>query len=648
MSYPPSMQLHQSLNSVLPPTPPAQQDMPYSLPMLPNQSSMPYSPWTPQVHGTFQYPPSMLPYQMGMPYSPQTPQLQGTLPYQSFMLPNQSSMPYSPPTPQANGALQYPSYMLSNQSGMLSSPPMAQLQGTFQYPSSMLEGHTVNMATLSPSPALMQTVLPYRPQTRPSLSATSQQRLTLPTPNTIPVDQIAPMPKTRRKLVWAVCIPCDGARMHQKMFEIIADIDTGRHVPMLKNWWPEQDRKARPMNLSLYALDPLPLGGNYLLFTIIDATRIPRNPHLGHRIRGDAYLFKVNQLQVDTGVEQPNLEHAIYEDVPGDLLTSPLLKEMTQAMEWKVFSPYNVVQVGRVRAQMREREMIEQREKEQRLRSRSEYARDSQLMQMDVDATNSQEKHGKNRSKEEKKREREDTMRQHQRMVQMKDEQMKNDTRAWEQKNGNKRREGMDQEGREYEMDEQQHVSPSTSPAVPPKSSEPSPKRRQPVTPKSTPSRVRKSTLRSSVKKTPSSKSKSKKSAPHNITIESVQEHVAALDNIGASHGVPEAAGAENQGITAATEGTVSNNDPFVMSFEERNGFVPMEIPAFEETAGWSFEHGSGFTSMGLPIPDDVAEASLAQPEGFEGFGGEMFDGSEDLFPAEGSGVGGGDEVGFQ
>ena len=362
-------------------------------------------------------------------------------------------------------------------------------------------------------------------------------------------------------------------------------------------------------------------------------------------------MFKVNQLQVDTGVEQPNLEHAIYEDVPGDLLTSPLLKEMTQAMEWKVFSPYNVVQAGRVRAQMREREMIEQREKEQRLSSRSEHVRDSQLMLMDVDATNSQEKHRKNRSKEEKKREREDTMRQHQRMVQMKEEQMKNDTRTWEQKNGNKRREGMDQEGREYEMDEQQHVSPSTSPAVPPKSPEPSPKRRQPVTPKSTPSRDRKSTLRSSVKK-PSSKSKSKKSAPHNITIESVQEHVAALENSSASHGVPEAAGAESQGVTAATEEMVANNDPFVMSFEERNGFVPMEIPAFEETAGWSIEQRSWFASTGLPIPDDVAEASLAQPEGFEGFGGEMFDGSEDLFPAEGSGVGvgvgGGDEVGFQ
>ena len=141
--------------------------------------------------------------------------------------------------------------MLSNQSGMLSSPPMAQLQGTFQYPPSMLEAHTVNMATLSPPPALMQTVLPYRPQMRPSLSAMSQQRLTLPTPNTIPVDQIAPMPKTRRKLVWAVCIPCDGARMHQKMFEIFADIDTGRHFPMLNNWWPEQDQKARPMVRSL-------------------------------------------------------------------------------------------------------------------------------------------------------------------------------------------------------------------------------------------------------------------------------------------------------------------------------------------------------------------------------------------------------------
>ena len=79
----------------------------------------------------------------------------------------------------------------------------------------------------------------------------TQQRLTLPTPYTTAVDQIAPMPKKRHILVWAVCIPCDGARIHQKMFEIIIDINTGRHLPMLKNWWPEEDQKAKPMVRSL-------------------------------------------------------------------------------------------------------------------------------------------------------------------------------------------------------------------------------------------------------------------------------------------------------------------------------------------------------------------------------------------------------------
>ena len=354
----------------------------------------------------------------------------------------------------------------------------------------------------------------------------------------------------------------------------------------------------------------------------------------------------------------------IYEDVPGDLLTSPLLKEMTQVMEWKVFSHFNVVQLGRVRAQMREREIIEQREKEQRLSTQSEPARDSQLMQMDGDATESQEreterqrgKRRQNRTKEEKKRDHEDTMRQQQRMLQMKDEQMRNDTRAWEQKNGIQRREGMDQEGREHEVHEQQHMSPSTSTIVPPSSPKPSPKRRQAVTPTSTPSRVRKSTLRSAVKKTPSSKSKGKKSATHNITIESVQKHVAALENVGASHDVPEASGAASQGVTAANEGTVSNDDPFAMSFEERNGFapmqsptfdetagfsfeqgngfMPMEIPALDETAGLSFEQGNGFTPMEIPAFDETAEASFAQPQqGFLGFDGGMYDGLEELFP---------------
>ena len=369
----------------------------------------------------------------------------------------------------------------------------------------------------------------------------------------------------------------------------------------------------------------------------------------------------------------------IYEDVPGDLLTSPLLKEMTQTMEWKVFSPYNVVQLGRVRAQMREREMIEQIEKEQRLSTQSEAARDSQLMQMDGNAAESQEreterqrgKRRQNRTVEEKRREREDTMRRQQRIVQMKDEQMKIDTRAWEQKNGDKRREGMDQEGREYEMDDQQHVSPSTSPTVPPNSPKPSPKRRQAVTPKSTSSRVSKSTLKSSVKKKPSSKSKGKKSAPHNITIESVEKHVAALSSIGASHEMPEASGAASQDV-GPVERTVSNNDPFAMSFEERNGFAPMEIPAFDETAGWSFEQAKAFNPMGLPttsdetagwsfeqshglmqmeLPttsDDMAGASFAQlQQGFLDFGGEMFDGLEDLFPGAGNGVGGGEFAEF-
>ena len=315
------------------------------------------------------------------------------------------------------------------------------------------------------------------------------------------------------------------------------------------------------------------------MFTIIDATRLPRNPHLGHRIHGDALLFKVNQLQVHAGDKQPNLQHVIYEDVAGDLLTSPLLKEMTQAMEWKVFSPYNVVQVGRVRAQMREREMIEQREKEQRLSAQSEPARDSQLMQMDGAAEESQQRETtrqrgrrrQNKSKEEKEKEREDTMRQQQRMVEMKNEQMKNDTRAWEQKNAEKRRESGDQEGREYEIGEQQHASSSFTQTGPSSSSKPSPKKRQARTPKSTPSRVSKPTLKSSVKKTPSSKSKGKKSAPHkNITMESVQKHLAEVDNGGPSHDVPEASssGAESRGVVPM-EGTVSGNDPFAVSSDD-------------------------------------------------------------------------------
>ena len=225
MSYPPSMPLHQSTYSVLPPTPPDQQNMPYSLPMLPNPSSMSYTPRTPQVQGMFQSP--------------------------FFTPPNQSSMPYSPPTPQAHGTLQQSFNMLSNQSGMLFSPPMARLQETLQSSPSMPEGHTVNMATLSPPPSIMQTVLPYRPQTQPSVPTMSQQRLALPTPNTTAVDQTAPMPKKRFNLIWAVCIPCDGTRIHQKMFEIFTDISTGRHFPMLKNWWPEKDRTAKPMVRSL-------------------------------------------------------------------------------------------------------------------------------------------------------------------------------------------------------------------------------------------------------------------------------------------------------------------------------------------------------------------------------------------------------------
>ena len=334
-------------------------------------------------------------------------------------------------------------------------------------------------------------------------------------------------------------------------------------------------------------------------------------------------MFKVNQLQVHAGDKQPNLEHAVYEDVLGDLLTSPLLKEMTQAMEWKVFSSYNVVQVGRVRAQMREREMIEQREKEQRFSTQSEPARDGQLIQMDGGATESQEreterqkgKRRQNRSQEEKKREREDMMRQQQRMVQMKNEQMKNDTIAWEQKNGEKRLEGRDQEGREYAMDEQQHASPSFSQTMPLNSPAPTPRRRQAVTPKSTPSRVQKNTLKSSVKKTPS-KSKNKKSALHNITIESVRKHLDALDNGGTSHDMPEASsGAEGQGVGPMAE-MVANNDRFAMSFEVPSGFAPMELPTFDEMAAWPFEQENGYMPVEIPAFGDMAGASFAQQQG--------------------------------
>ena len=384
-------------------------------------------------------------------------------------------------------------------------------------------------------------------------------------------------------------------------------------------------------------------------------------------------MFKLNQLQFHAGVKQPTFQHAIYENVPGDLLTSPLLEEMTRAMEWKVFPPYDVVKVGRVRAQMRERDVIEQREKEQRLGTQSEPARDSQLMQIDGDATESQEremerhqgKHKKNRSEEEQKREHEETMRQHQRMVQTKNEQMKNDTRDWEQKKEEKRLERRYQERREHEnMYEQQHVSPSTSQTGPPNSPEPSPRRRQAVTPTSTPSRARNYTLRSSVKKQPSSKSKSKKSAPHNINIESVQKHAAALSNIGVSHDMPEASRDESHGVVTPIEGTVFN-DPFVMSFEERNGFTPMEPPTFDETAGWSFEqrHGftpmepptydetagwsfeqrHGFTPMELPTSDDTAQASFAQQQDFSGLYSGIFEGLDGFFPGEENGAGLGD-----
>ena len=332
-------------------------------------------------------------------------------------------------------------------------------------------------------------------------------------------------------------------------------------------------------------------------------------------------MFKLDQLQFHAGVKQPNLQHAIYENVPGDLLTSPLLKEMTQAIEWKTLSPYNVVRVGRVRAQMRERDVIEQREKEQRLSPQSEPAQ----------------------NKKNTRREHKETMRQHQRMVQTKNEQMKNDTRDWEQKNEEKRRKRSDQESREYEnMYEQQHISPSTSQTGPPNSPKPSPKRRQAVTPKSTPSRARKSTLRSSVKKQPSPKSKSKKSAPHNnINIESVQKHVAALSATGVSHDMSETSRGESYGVTPI-EGTVSN-EPFTTLLEQCNGFTAMQLPTFDEPAGRSFEQRHGHTPMELPTFDDTADASFAQQQDFQHLFSGNIDGLEGLFPGEETGAGYGD-----
>lgn len=67
------------------------------------------------------------------------------------------------------------------------------------------------------------------------------------------------------------------------------------------------------------------------------------------RICGDAFLLRINARYCSPEIapEESKFQNMVYEDVPKELLGSPLLWEMTQVDYWKVLPLYgNVVRLG--------------------------------------------------------------------------------------------------------------------------------------------------------------------------------------------------------------------------------------------------------------------------------------------------------------
>ena len=106
------------------------------------------------------------------------------------------------------------------------------------------------------------------------------------------------------------------------------------------------------------------------MFTRLDATNIPLNKWIQHRICGDAFILRINELKckAENVPDHTKFHLAVYEDVPKELVDCNLLREILMPRAWKVLEPHpTIVRLGFIRAQIKQKQEEQRIENEEKM-----------------------------------------------------------------------------------------------------------------------------------------------------------------------------------------------------------------------------------------------------------------------------------------